>query len=224
MTPLSSAERITYMDSQAGTITHAIVNLKEGHSSALQSLWVRYHAQLVRRARRQLQAKRVDLAVSDEEDIAASAFQTFYDGVKQGRFPQLNDRDDLWRILVHIAACKIADKRRYDTSARRDTRRTQSLHVPTGQSDDESLLLEPIVGKEPGPELIATVTEEYLRLLHALDDDRLRRIVGLKLACYTTQEIARALNCSKRTVDFKLELIRRRWQQETTHEFHEPSE
>jgi hypothetical protein len=54
-------------------------------------------------------------------------------------------------------------------------------------------------------------------LIQLLDDHRLRRIVERKLECYTTVEIAAALRCSRRTVDLKLEMIRKRWQRETTH-------
>jgi hypothetical protein len=44
--------------------------------------------------------------VADEEDIALSALNSLYDGVQAGRFPRLNDRDDLWKLLVTIACRK----------------------------------------------------------------------------------------------------------------------
>jgi hypothetical protein len=147
------------MNSQAGSISYALVHLKAGHPSALQPLWARYHAQLVRRARRQLRQKRDDVALSDEDDIALSAFRSFYEGVKEGRYPELDDRDNLWRVLVHIAACKIVDKRRYETRGQRDRRRAQSLPSPN-QQDHDSALLGLVIGDEPSPVLIATVTEE----------------------------------------------------------------
>ena len=44
--------------------------------------------------------------VADEEDVALSAFDSFCQGVEQGQFSRLQDRDDLWRILVAITARK----------------------------------------------------------------------------------------------------------------------
>jgi len=34
--------------------------------------------------------------VADEEDVVLAAFERFDHGVASGRFPKLNDRDDLW--------------------------------------------------------------------------------------------------------------------------------
>jgi hypothetical protein len=39
---------------------------------------------------------------ADEEDVVQDAFHSFFRGVSAGRFPQLNDRDNLWRLLVAI--------------------------------------------------------------------------------------------------------------------------
>jgi DNA-directed RNA polymerase specialized sigma24 family protein len=52
-------------------------------------------------------------------------------------------------------------------------------------------------------------------LLDALDDDQLRHIALLKLEGYTNQEIAVKLDCVERTVERKLERIRRKWSSAT---------
>ena len=44
---------------------------------------------------------------TDEEDIVQNAFHSFFQGVANGRFlSQLDDRDNLWRLLVVITARK----------------------------------------------------------------------------------------------------------------------
>ena len=43
---------------------------------------------------------------ADEEDVALSAFDSFCRGAEQGRFPQLDGRDDLWHLLVVITVRK----------------------------------------------------------------------------------------------------------------------
>ena len=54
----------------------------------------------------QAQAAATIGADEDEEDAALSAFNSFCDGAARGKFPQLADRDDLWRLLVVITARK----------------------------------------------------------------------------------------------------------------------
>src|SRR5256714_3134997 len=46
---------------------------------------------------------------ADEEDVALSAFASFCRGAERGRFPRLDDRDDLWKVLVVITARKALD-------------------------------------------------------------------------------------------------------------------
>ena len=46
-------------------------------------------------------------AGSDEEDAALSAFDSLCAGLARGQFPQLADRDDLWRLLVVITTRKV---------------------------------------------------------------------------------------------------------------------
>ena len=58
-------------------------------------------------ARTRLRAARLKDAGGDEEDAALSAFESLYAGLANGKFPQLNDRDDLWRLLVVITSRKV---------------------------------------------------------------------------------------------------------------------
>jgi hypothetical protein len=44
--------------------------------------------------------------MADQEDVALSAFDSFCRNAEEGRFPHLDDRDNLWRLLVVITARK----------------------------------------------------------------------------------------------------------------------
>jgi ECF sigma factor len=55
------------------------------------------------------------------------------------------------------------------------------------------------------------VAEEYGRRIDELDDETLRKIAEMKLACYSNDEIRQQLGCSLRSVTLKLELIRKKW-------------
>ena len=88
------------------SITGWLGELREGDQAAAQPLWERYFAKLVVVARSKLKRLRPTGADEDEEDAALSAFNSFCDGAARGKFPQLADRDDLWRLLVVITARK----------------------------------------------------------------------------------------------------------------------
>src|SRR4051794_40658631 len=83
-----------------GSVTRWVTALKGGDEAAAQRLWERYHRQLVGLARQKLRTSR--RLGADEEDVVQNAFHSFFQGVARGRFPQLNDRDNLWRLLVVI--------------------------------------------------------------------------------------------------------------------------
>jgi hypothetical protein len=198
----------------AGSITRWIGDLKAGHTDALQPLWDRYFAALVERARAKMRPYRGSTAASDEEDVALSAFHSLYLGVSQGKFPRLDDRDDLWRLLVHLTACKAVDRHRAKQRMRRGGGKVvkESDLIAAGiDADFEGDPLDRIIGAEPSPEFAAMVAEEYRGRLDELGDQTLRRIAELKLACYGNDEIRQQLNCSLRSVTLKLELIRKIW-------------
>jgi DNA-directed RNA polymerase specialized sigma24 family protein len=203
-------------DETAGSVTRWIGELKAGDGKALQQLWDRYYSTLVERARVKLGSLRKATPVSDEDDVASSAFHSLYQGLREGRFPRLEDRDDLWRLLVHLTACKALDRYRAENRRKRGggkVRNEVDLVAARADGDHDGNPLDRIIGSEPSPEFAAIVAEEYHRRLEGLGDETLRRIAELKLACYSNEEIRQQLGCSLRSVALKLELIRKKWQQ-----------
>ena len=97
-----------------GSVTHWVGQLQAGDQAAAQPLWDRYIRRLVGLARKKLHS--APHRVADEEDVALSAFESFCRHAAEGRFPQLNDRDNLWQLLVVMTARKahhlIRDERR----------------------------------------------------------------------------------------------------------------
>src|SRR5262249_11787280 len=81
----------------AGSVSHWLDRLQAGDHAAAQPLWEVYFQRLVALARARLQG--VPRQAADAEDVALSAFDSFCRGVAAGRFPQLADRADLWRLL-----------------------------------------------------------------------------------------------------------------------------
>ena len=195
-----------------GSVSNWIELLKSGDSAAAQPLWERYFHRLVGLARTKLAEGRRRAA--DEEDVALSAFDSFCRGVDAGRFPQLSDRDDLWRLLVTLTARKAFDQMRDEHRLKRGGGAVlgQSA-LNTGDADDDAEFAA-FAGREPTPESAAQVAEECRRLLACLKTDELRHIATWKMEGYTNQEIAAKLDCAPSTVERKLQRIRTRWQEE----------
>src|SRR4051794_21834262 len=94
-------------DELEGTITRWIDDVRGGADPAAEGLWGRYFERLSRLARSRLRT--ASRAVEDEEDVALSAFKSFVVGARAGRYPDLADRDELWRLLVVITVRKALD-------------------------------------------------------------------------------------------------------------------
>src|SRR5205085_626675 len=159
-----------------------------------------YFRRLVGLARKKLQDTRRGAA--DEEDVALSAFTSFCKGALAGRFPRLDDRNDLWRLLVTLTARKAFDQRRNEHCQKRGGGAVlgESALMSPGQDAGEVAGLEQIVGQEPTPAFAAQVAEECQRLLNCLDSEELRSIALLKLEGDTTEQVAAKLGCAPSTV------------------------
>ena len=133
-----------------------------------------------------------------------------------GKFPQLADRDDLWKLLVIITARKAFAQAQRQNRLKRGGGRVVEEAVLRGQGGSRRRPgstpgLELIAGDEPTPEFAAMVAEEYQRLLDALEDDGLRQVAVSRMEGYTSDEIAAQLGCARRTVARRLDLIRKTW-------------
>src|SRR5205823_6317236 len=122
---------------------------------------------------------------ADEEDVALSAFDSFCRHAEQGRFPELLDRDGLWRLLVVITARKASHLVRDEGRQKRGG----AAPAPRPGGEEESLLAEAL-SREPTPELAAEVAEECRRLLESLKDAELEAVAVARMEGYSVEEIA----------------------------------
>jgi DNA-directed RNA polymerase specialized sigma24 family protein len=195
-------------DSAGGSVTLWIKSLKTGDEGAARSLWHRYFGLVVRLARGRL--RNVPCAASDDEDVALSAIHCLYRGVSAGRFPQLADRESLWRLLAIIVAQKAVDQRRHLGRAKRGHGRTVgAVDLATGRAQGDAM--SEVVDRAPSPADAAVLDEDYQYLLNRLEDDELRRVAVWKVEGHENDEIARRLGCGLRTVERKLGVIRAIW-------------
>ena len=194
--------------SESRNVSHWIEQIKLGDSLAANQIWHHYFDRLVRTVRGRLFGQ--NRAVSDEEDIVLSVFDSFYDAVQNQRFPDLTDRDDLWRLLLRMSARKVIDKRRHDQRQRRGG--DVQIHSFTNDKDD-SVITEAI-GDEPSPEMVVMMQESVEQFFSHLGVGQLRDLAVAKLEGYSNAEIAERFVCSERTIERRLHLIREKFQQE----------
>src|SRR6516165_6549331 len=98
--------------SSPGSVTGLIHQLPAGDQAAIQKLWERYFPRLVGLVRKRLMG--APRAADDEEDVALSAFNSFFRRAQEGRFPKLTDRDDLWELLMLIATRKASNLAKHE--------------------------------------------------------------------------------------------------------------
>jgi DNA-directed RNA polymerase specialized sigma24 family protein len=197
-----------------GSITGWIDQARQGDRQAAGQIWQRYFHRLVGLARTALKA--APRRMADEEDVALSAFDSFFRGAEQGRFPELDDRDGLWRLLVVLTRRKAAHLKRDECRLKRgggavlDEAAVARAAGPDADAGD----FEWAVSEEPTPAFAAQVAEECQRLLQRLPNEEFRALAVAKMEGYTNEELAARLGCCVSTVERRLQVIRRLWTDE----------
>ena len=191
-----------------GSVTRWIDQVQAGNPNAVRELWRRYFSRLVALARQKL--RHAPRRAADEEDVALSAFESFCRHAEEGRFPDLLDRDGLWRLLVVMTARKANHLIRDETRQKRGGGVAPASDTPSDDAD--APILETILSREPTPDLAAQVAEECQRLLARLGDKELEQVAVWRMEGYSVEDIAGKLGYATRSIKRKLQLIRDIWQ------------
>jgi DNA-directed RNA polymerase specialized sigma24 family protein len=199
--------------SSSGSVTAWIDQLRAGDRAAAQALFQGCFQRLVVLARQKLR-RRLRSAMAGPEDVAQSAFDSFCRGAEQGRFPQLADRDDLWRLPLVITERKAIDLVHHERAQKRGGGKVRHEGSLAGESSVRPVL-DRVADPKPTPELAAQLADECRRLLDALNDETLRAVALAKMEGFTNEEIAERLNCAVPTIERKLGRIRKIWGKET---------
>jgi RNA polymerase sigma factor (sigma-70 family) len=147
----------------------------------------------------------------DGEDAAGKALFQLLSGLQQGRFPDLTDRDGLWSVMWMIMERRLIDQQRKSVRRRRREVGASAIRAPNGSSGRSAL------GNPFDQFPVEEVTPEFLVILRQLMESltqALRQVAELVLAGHTGREIARKLDCSEKTVQRRLKLIRHHWENE----------
>jgi RNA polymerase sigma factor (sigma-70 family) len=195
-----------------GSVTCWFDPLRDGDPAAAHELWQRYFHRLVSLARKKLQDS--PRRAVDEEDVALDAFASLCRGVREGRFPQLLDRDNLWALLVVITVRKAGHLARHERSLRQGG---GVVIVGEAQAEPgEEPPLEQVLSRNPTPEMAAQMAEECQRLLRCLGDKELETVALARMEGYSEDEIAERLGYAPRSIRRKVRMIREIWERELT--------
>ena len=195
-----------FVESGDDPVTLWIEQLRAQDEVAAERLWHHFVSRLVELARSQLNPK--TRRVYDEEDAALSAFNSVCQSVRAGRLTELRDRGSLLALLLRVTTLKVAQRHRFDLRQRRDVRRNLSDSV-FARGETAAPFAEPSHSREPSPQFAAEFVDTCATLIQRLNDPSLERVVQLRMEGYSDSEIGRQLDCSRRTVQRRLEAIRR---------------
>jgi RNA polymerase sigma-70 factor (ECF subfamily) len=199
----------------AGSLTWFVHELKSPdqrqRDEAARIIWERYAPRLRALVRRHLDAR--ILRREDEQDILQSMFASFCQGQSMGKAAPAS-RHELWRLLVRITMCKVVNTANRHMAICRDVRKERSDRPREGATGDRSdWIMDPVDRAQNSPYERAAVVEEVERLLHLLPQN-LRQIVLWKLEGFTNAEISKKLGKTVRSVELKLQLIRKMLEEE----------
>lgn len=187
-------------------ITQWLKNIDQDPDLAMNVLWEHFFTRLVQRAKKEV-SKRPQRS-KDEEDVAVEVMHSFYKGLSRGRFENIQNREELWKVLVTLATRKAA----------RAYRENQTLKRGGGDVRGESVFLNSPggIGNATGEfdeRFEEIVFQEMLECLESLNDPTLKKVAQLRLEGYSIQEIALKMNVVPRTIDRKLQRIRIAWEE-----------
>jgi RNA polymerase sigma factor (sigma-70 family) len=179
-----------------GSVSQWIIEVRQGDPSAIQKIWERYCARLVVVARRKL--ANAPRRVADEEDVVQKVFAAFFCGAESGRFENLHNRDNLWRLLVTITERRAVDQ------IRRSRKEINPVSSSQGSLDEvDHLPALSLPTAEFVEELMATC-----ELLFPGLNERETNVTLLKAQGFTNKEIADKLDVTERTIDRDMKAIR----------------
>jgi RNA polymerase sigma-70 factor (ECF subfamily) len=171
--------------------------LQSGQVDASTELYFRYAERLLALASAQSSpdlARRVDA-----EDIVQSVFRTFFRRASLGHYI-VPDGEEIWKLLLVIALNKVRAAGAFHRAAKRDVRRTSS-----GDAFQRAVESQP-AQDETALSFLHMVIEELLQGM----PEAHRRMIELRIEGHEVNDIAGAVQRSRRSVERVLQDFRRR--------------
>lgn len=197
---------------QNNSVTEWIRNAARGDLESEANLFRRYMEPLARRAAGKLSTG--EKIVVDGEDLVGEVFMGFLQTLDKGGWKQLQNRQDLWTILLTIMDRRITDMRRKKNAEKRGSGREQGESGIAGPGEAmDQRPMQSLPDREPTAQETAILQEEVRAFLQRLPDDTFRSIAKELLAGYSQAEMQQRLQLSHSTIERKVGIIRILFQQ-----------
>lgn len=196
--------------------TTLLGGLKEGNASHTGELVSRYYDRIVQAASKRLHGRFAVIAGPD--DIAVSVFESLWQLAREKRLgnEQLNDREELWRLLLSMVNFKVTDHIRRESAQKRGGGRLLDENALTNDASRAVpyATLDQFPDDAPLADEVVCVEEQHEWLMEVLGDDVLREVVTRRLEGQKINEIADFFQRSERWVKRKLSIVRGLWERE----------
>jgi hypothetical protein len=192
-------------DEDIGSVSHWLKELKTGDSLAVEAIWHRYYQRVVELASRKMKVN-PDRAV-DGEDIAQLAMHRFCTNATLGCYPNLDDREQLWDLLVVFTLNRIRKHLRACNRLKRS-----GLHTQVFEFSQLEVLKD--LQTPEAPTIMADMVNAWLERLDQEDPSgQLKQIAIWSMDGISGSDIARILKKRKSFVLHQIRLIRLLWEE-----------
>jgi hypothetical protein len=192
-------------DEDIGSVSHWLKELKTGDSLAVEAIWHRYYQRVVELASRKMKVN-PDRAV-DGEDIAQLAMHRFCTNATLGCYPNLDDREQLWDLLVVFTLNRIRKHLRACNRLKRS-----GLHTQVFEFSQLEVLKD--LQTPEAPTIMADMVDAWLKRLDQEDPSgQLKQIAIWSMDGISGSDIARILKKRKSFVLHQIRLIRLLWEE-----------
>ena len=194
---------------EEGSVTRIIRRMQSGDANGADLLWNRFYARLKHLVKDRLHSRLQ--AVSDEEDVALDTLAELFQGLLNGKYPGLDNRRSVWRLLVTVASRNVLDEIKKGQRLKRGGGRVYNESALNGDDDQNAGVFARMPSSGDAPDVQVMIAERCTEMLESLEDETLQAIALLKTSGSSNQEVADALGLSLRSVERRLQEIRARW-------------
>lgn len=190
---------------EIGSVTHWLRELKAGDRDAVNSICHRYYERVVQFADRKMKIN-PDRAV-EAEDIAQITIHQLCVNLSTGRYPDLDNREQLWDLLVVFTLNRIRKHFRACNTLKRSAPHGSVLEFKRTQA------LKDLQSPE-APAIMADMVRCWMdRLDHEDPTGELKQVAIWSMENISGSEIARILKKRKSFVLQQIRLIRLLWEE-----------
>ena len=191
-----------------GSVSNWLKELKTGDQNAVEAIWNRYYQRVVEFAIRKMKIN-PDRAI-DGEDIAQLTMHRFCLNATSGNYPDLDDRQQLWDLLVVYTLHRIRKHLRECNRTKRS-----GMHRVVFEFKRSQVLQD--LRSPEAPTIMADMVQSWLDRLDREDPSgQLKQIAIWSMEDISGSEIARIMKKRKSAILQQIRLIRLLWEEYET--------